>query len=57
MKQIIFRNSLAVALITLFILVVLISSLQYVGVYVIYVGLPVLLISSFIAYLSRQKNE
>jgi len=57
MKKNIFRKSFTVFLITLIILMVLIASLQYVGVYVIYVGLPILLLSGFLAYITRPQNE
>jgi O-antigen/teichoic acid export membrane protein len=57
MKKKIFKKSFAVFITTLLILVILISTLQYVGVYVIYLGVPVLLISGFLAYLTRPKNQ
>lgn len=57
MKKTIFKYSMVVFLITLFILLFLIGALNYVGVQVIYFGIPTLLISGWIAYLSRPKTK
>ena len=57
MKKSIFKYSFTIFLITLLILLFLIGALNYVGVQVIYVGIPTLLISGLLAYLSRPKTE
>lgn len=57
MKKTIFKYSLIVFLITLAILLFLIGALNYVGVQVIYFGVPTLLISGWLAYLARPKTE
>ena len=57
MKKAIFKYSMIIFLITLSILLFLIGALNYVGVQVIYVGVPTLLISGWFAYLSRPKTE
>ena len=57
MKKTIFKYSFTVFLITLAILLFLIGALNYVGVQVIYFGVPTLLISGWLAYLTRPKTE
>jgi phosphoglycerol transferase MdoB-like AlkP superfamily enzyme len=57
MKKTIFKYSFTVFLITLVVLLFLIGSLNYVGVQVIYFGIPTLLISGYLAYLSRPKTK
>lgn len=57
MKKRIFKYAMIVFLIALSILLFLIGALNYVGVQVIYFGIPTLLISGWFAYLARPKTK
>jgi hypothetical protein len=48
---------LKIALISLFILIVLLSTLSYVGVYTIYIGVPLIVICGFISFSKFCKDK
>ena len=57
MRESIFKASMVIFLLTLTIYLITLSTVSYVGVYLTYVAIPVIVISGLFAYLSRPEDK